>query len=176
MEQLLVISALGHDRPGIVNDLSRTILDAGGNINDSRMSVLGGEFAVILLVASPADKVAKLEECLQVLGQDKNLTINSRATHAREEKVEMVPWHIELVAIDHPGIVYKISSYLSEQQVNIQDLETRQYKAPHTGATMFSVDMDVAVPVSLGMNQFREQFVDFCDQLNLDASLEAIRQ
>jgi len=51
MEQLIVISALGTDRPGIVEALSRAVLDRKGNILDSRMTVLGGEFAVLMLIS-----------------------------------------------------------------------------------------------------------------------------
>ena len=46
----LVISALGRDRSGIVDELSKTILDHDCNLADSRMTVLGGEFAILLLI------------------------------------------------------------------------------------------------------------------------------
>ena len=52
MQPLIVISALGSDRPGIVHALSRQVLAYEGNILDSRMTVLGGEFAVLMLVAA----------------------------------------------------------------------------------------------------------------------------
>jgi len=55
MNKNLVISALGNDKPGIVNELSKTILDQGGNISESRMTVLGGEFAMMLLVTGSED-------------------------------------------------------------------------------------------------------------------------
>ncbi|HDO34642.1 MAG TPA: glycine cleavage system protein R, partial [Chromatiales bacterium] len=59
MNNLLVVSALGQDRPGIVNELSLAILNCGCNIEDSRMTVLGGEFAVILLVSGNWSTIAK---------------------------------------------------------------------------------------------------------------------
>ncbi|MGY8796920.1 MAG: ACT domain-containing protein [Woeseiales bacterium] len=34
MSQLIVLSALGTDRPGVVTDISRSILDCGGNIDE----------------------------------------------------------------------------------------------------------------------------------------------
>ena len=49
-DNYLVISAQGKDRPGIVNTLSKAALDSGCNITNSRMAVLGGEFALILLI------------------------------------------------------------------------------------------------------------------------------
>ena len=52
MDEQLVITALGDDRPGIVDELSNALFKHKLNIEDSRMSVLGGEFAVLLLVAA----------------------------------------------------------------------------------------------------------------------------
>ena len=80
MNTLLVISALGDDRPGIVNDLSTVILEYGCSIADSRMSVLGGEFAVILLVSGNWDSIAKLEGALPGLGNRLSLLITFKRT------------------------------------------------------------------------------------------------
>ena len=63
----LVISAVGADHPGLVNDLSRSILEYGCNIEDSRMTVLGGEFAAILLVEGKWNTLAKVENALPEL-------------------------------------------------------------------------------------------------------------
>ena len=61
MSSLIVISALGSDRPGIVEALSGAVLAREGNILDSRMTVLGGEFAVLMLVSGQEDALAQLE-------------------------------------------------------------------------------------------------------------------
>ncbi len=175
MDELLVISALGHDRPGIVNDLSRVILDSHGNIIDSRMSVLGGEFAVILLVSVTGAQMLTLEQNLSTLGQAKDLTITHRRTRAQDPLGSRLPYRIEVVAIDHPGIVYKITNYLSRLNINIQDLVTHRYPAPHTGTTMFSIDLRVAIPGDLAIKQFRQEFAAYCDDLNLDMTLETIK-
>lgn len=174
MEQLLVISALAHDRPGIVNELSHTILGCDGNIIDSRMSVLGGEFAIILLVSGVESSINQLESSLAKLGQNAELTIETRRTSSPELK-ERIPYHIEIVAIDHPGIVYQLTNYLSKLNINIQDLNTNRYAAAHTGTAMFAVDMHVTIPAELSIQQFRDDFVHFCDDLNLDVSMRAVK-
>ena len=77
--------------------------------------------------------------------------------------------------MDHPGIVHPITEFFSGKQINIEELETETYAAPHTGATMFSLQMTVAVPTGVAISHLRETFIDFCDELNLDASFEAAR-
>ena len=60
----LVLSALGADRSGIIDELSRAVLDCGCNILDSRMAVLGGDFALLLQVDGNWNTLAKLEDQL----------------------------------------------------------------------------------------------------------------
>jgi glycine cleavage system transcriptional repressor len=171
----LVISALGKDRPGIVNEFSRAILDCGGNIEDSRMAVLGGEFALMLLVSGAWNAVAKLEAQLKTLGAKLELTVVARATEARATRPNMLPYLVDVVSMDHPGIVHDIAEFFSTRAINIEDLSTWTYAAAHTGTPMFSLSMTVAVPAELPIGQLREEFTRFCDELNLDATLEPAR-
>ena len=46
----LIITAVGPDRPGIVGELTGHLHSAGGNILDSRMVNLRGQFAIVLLI------------------------------------------------------------------------------------------------------------------------------
>ena len=51
----LIISAVGSDRPGIISELSGIITTHGGNVEESRMSRLGSDFAIIMLVSVSTD-------------------------------------------------------------------------------------------------------------------------
>ena len=59
--------------------------------------------------------------------------------------------------------------------VDIAELSTRSYAAAHTGAPMFSVQLIVNVPSRLHIGVLREEFMDFCDHLNLDAIFEPVK-
>jgi len=171
----LVISALGEDRPGIVQELSRVILDAGCNIEDSRMTVLGGEFAVILLVSGNWNNIAKLESALGGAERRLGLTIVAKRTEARRPAADLLPYSVDVVALDHPGIVHHLAEFFSSRDINIEELSTATYAAAHTGTPMFSVHMTVNVPASVHIASLREEFMDFCDELNLDAVLEPVK-
>jgi len=82
MKQLIAISAVGSDRTGLVYDLTRVVADCGGNILESRMTALGNEFAVLMLVAGNWHTLAKLEGELAKLGESSGLAITSRRTGA----------------------------------------------------------------------------------------------
>lgn len=172
---LLVISALGEDRPGIVNELARLVSDTGCNIEDSRMTVLGGDFAVILLVDGRWNELAKLEAALPGLERRLGLTISAKRTRPARREGSLLPYSVEVVSIDHPGIVHQLANFFSSREINIRDMATTTYAAAHTGTPMFSVQITVDVPAAMHIARLREDFMDFCDQLNLDAIIEPVK-
>jgi glycine cleavage system transcriptional repressor len=168
----LVISAVGTDHPGLVNDLSRTILEHGCNIEDSRMTVLGGEFAAILLVEGKWNTLAKVENAIPELQRTLGLTIACKRTGERNRSESKVPYAVDVIAMDHPGIVNNLAGFFAERRINIEDMATHTYAAAHTGTPMFAVHMTVGIPAETHIATLREEFMDYCDGLNLDAVLE----
>ncbi len=175
MSTLLIISALGTDRPGLINDLSKAIADSGCNIQDSRMTVLGGEFALMMLIAGHWGAVAKLEDTLPALQKRLDLTLISRRTQTRTTPGNALPYSVEVIALDHPGIVSELAGFFSSRQINIHDMYTGSYAAAHTGTPMFSLNLTIEIPAGTHLSSLREQFLDFCDALNLDAVMEPIK-
>ncbi|MBF0471359.1 MAG: glycine cleavage system protein R [Gammaproteobacteria bacterium] len=171
--QFLVISALGSDRPGIVDELTRPIQETGGNILDSRMTVLGGEFAALLLVEGGWDTIARLEKILPKLTP--KLQVMTKRTEEQEEKESALPYIVNVVALDHPGIVNQLAAFFAKREINIYNLETDSYHAPHTGSLMFSANLTVSITASFSIVQLRSEFLEFCDSLNLDAIFEPMK-
>lgn len=175
MNKNLVISALGNDKPGIVNALSKAILDHGGNITESRMMVLGGEFAIMLLVTGSEECIASINSKLEEMGTNLGLTLIAKETQPQDTDNKRLPYQVIVVSMDHPGIVHDISDFLSRRDLNIEEIETKTYPAAHTGTPMFSLDMTISIPADSSVRNLRDEFIVFCDDLNLDASLESKR-
>lgn len=175
MSQLIVISAIGTDRRGAVQDLSQAILDSGGNILESRMTRLGREFAMLVLVEGNWHALGKLEQSLQKLEHDAGLSISLKQTEKAGAAAERLPYAIDVISLDQQGIVYELSRFLASRDVDITEVSTRSYAAAHTGAPMFAVQMNVGVPASLSIAQLREDFLELSDSLNLDAIIEPIK-
>jgi len=171
----LVISALGKDRAGIVDKFTKTILDDDCNIVDSRMTVLGGEFAILLMVEGNWNTLAKLEDALPREGEKLGLTVILKRTEGRQPGNKLLPYAIDVVAMDHPGIVHHLASFFSQRNINIEDLVTTSYAAAHTGTPMFAVHMSVGIPAESHIAGLRDEFLEFCDTMNLDAALEPIK-
>ena len=171
----LVISILGEDHPGIVNQVSKVILEHGCNIEDSRMTVLGGEFAAMLLVQGKWNTLAKVENALPELERQLGMTILSKRTGERATGKNLLPYAVDVISMDHPGIVNNLAGFFAERNINIEDMATSTYAAAHTGTPMFSVRMTVGIPSDLHIAMLREEFMDYCDSLNLDAVLEPLK-
>lgn len=173
MSQKLVITALGADRPGIVNELSNTLLTHDLNIEDSRMSVLGGEFAILLLVSGSEAAINSFLDNKQQAESALNMTLTAKTTETTAPVKTQVPYDVDVISIDHPGIVHKLASFFSDRDINIVDLETDRYAAPHTGTPMFSLHMTIGIPAEINIASLRDEFLNMCDELNLDAKLTA---
>lgn len=171
MTKQLVISALGEDRPGIVNELSDIILKLSLNIEDSRMSVLGGEFAIQLLVTGEDHAIETLQLETADIEKQLKLIIIAKPTHENRGDGKTVPYRVEVSSLDHQGIVHSITSFFSGRNINIVNLETERYPAPHTGSPMFALHMTIGVNADTSIAQLRDAFYQLCDEHNLDAEL-----
>ena len=175
MKQLLAISAIGSDRTGMVHDLTRTIADCGGNIIETRMSALGSEFVMSLLISGNWHALAKIETEVKRSGEAGLIAIQIHRTEPRPVRADMLPYSVDVVCLDQTGIVASLSGFFSARGVDIAELDTHSYAAVHTGAPMFSLRLVVNVPSRIHLGVLREEFMDFCDQLNLDAILEPVK-
>ena len=172
MEKFLAITAIGPNRAGLVRDISETVTSAGGNIQESRMMTLGAQFAVLMLVTGNWHAIEKIQETLPRLEESSDLTINLRTTIPKGQTAPAAPYNVDAIALDQKGIVFNLSSFFASRNLEIAELNTRRYNAPHTGAAMFAVQMTVNIPGATHLANLRDEFHEFCEECNLDAIIE----
>lgn len=141
----LAVTAIGRDRPGIVAAITSALLEAGGNVDDSQMSILHGHFAVMLIVSVPEDaSLESLESRLAEVGREFELggiTVSPVEGLGRGAG----PTHVLTVyGADQPGIVHETASALASLGVNITDLRTRRTGDPDS--PLYTLMVEVAVP------------------------------
>lgn len=171
MTTKLVISALGADRPGIVDEISNIINSHSLSIEDSRMTVLGGEFAILMLVSGEAEAIDALQTQVNEIEQSLQMRLLIKATTEPGNTDNTIPYAVEVAALDHPGIVNNIASFFSARNINIVNVLTESYSAPHTGSPMFALHMTIGIPADTNIAKLRDAFMTVCDELNLDAEL-----
>src|ERR1700728_3500221 len=114
MQKNFVLTLTGPDRIGIVDRMTGLLLDRGGNVETSRMARLGGEFAILMLVAMPEDRIAGLDvdlKALAALGYKVTTTPTDRAYSGT--RPDWLPYRIEVEGADDEGIIHEVARYLS---------------------------------------------------------------
>ncbi len=174
MSTYLVISAIGQDHPGIVDEVSAFIFAHQCNVEDSRMAVLGGDFALIMLVSGQQNDVKKLADHLPELQDKSALTIVSRsaASPATSRALPIVPYNLKAVGMDHTGIVHNIAHLLAGMDINVEAAETSTSHAPETDAPIFSMHMKLAAPANLHTDRIRSELTKLGQELNVDITIE----
>ena len=172
MDEHLVISALGSDKPGIISELSRFALEQQCNILDTRMTVLGEAFALLMMVSGNSEAIGQLKRALSGAAKDLGLTITLQNTQQKQQQDPALPYHVDVVAIDNPGIVHEITGFFSDRKINIEEMNTGTYSAAHTGTSMFSLTVEIKIPGSINISSLKDEFISFCDERNLDATIE----
>jgi peptide deformylase len=123
----VAVTAVGADRPGIAAAVATVLYEHGGNIEDSRMAILGGHFAMMLIVALPeAGDAAGLEAALAGPARTFDLIVAVRpVAEVSPEHAEGSPYIVTVYGADKPGIVARACETLAAHRVNITDLATR---------------------------------------------------
>lgn len=144
MHATLVMTLIGDDRPGLVSALAQTVHAHGGNWLESSMTRLAGEFAGLLRVHVPVERVAELQQALSSLGQ-RGLTVVVHSGHEAPSAGGTL-MSLEITAHDRPGIVSLIASEIAALKVNIEELQTGLRLEPHSGAPLFQARAALRLP------------------------------
>jgi len=177
MKTYFILSAIGKDRPGMVADVSEVIYENGGNIEDSSMNLLRNHFALLLLFSTEREEVnQKLSSSLKRLEWEKNLTVFYSPITLEEAhpitREETNRFKITTSGVDHAGIVFRVCRLLSDQRINIVDMETHRVLSAESGTPLFEMDIDIGVPQSISEQGLREDLHRLADELMIDLVLK----
>jgi glycine cleavage system transcriptional repressor len=169
----IVLTLTGPDRVGIVEEVTKELLDLGGNVQTSRMARLGGEFAILMLVAMPEERLGRVEDAFAHLtGQGYKLT-TGRTDRGPEARPAGSLYRIKVAGADHEGIIHEIAHGLSKRGISIESAETETSSAPLSAAPLFSMTAVVAVPDEAG-DEWRTEVREAGQQANVDVDVEQL--
>ena len=163
-----VLTATGHDRPGIVAAVTRVLLDHGVNIEDAEMAILRGHFAIMLVLSAPCEiGEAQLREELQAVGRELPLEAVTLSAVEQLAGGSPEPTHaITVYGADRPGIVHGVAEALARHEVNVVDLSTRIVGDD----PIYVMLLDVALPPSLDKAALDELLARVGQELGVDVS------
>jgi glycine cleavage system transcriptional repressor len=169
MNKNIVISLIGHDRVGLVEELTKIVVDLKGNIEASRMAHLGGEFAILMFIALPPESQANLNQKVKKLSDEGFKIIITETKHSDPSKYTgWLPYRIEVNGADHEGIIHKVSHQIAGFGINIESMETNVVKAPISGTPLFTLTAVIFVPPDQAHHNWSEKLQIVGDELNVD--------
>lgn len=178
MPNKFLLTAFSKDRPGIVADIAQVIYENGCSLEESEMANLAGEFAMIFLVSPlSGGNDAELEknlltECRR-LEREKGITAFIRPVTPVQESFmqDIYTKTIHVEGLDHAGIVYKVSRFLADNQINIRSLNSQVKSSPESGAAIYDMMLMVEIPVKTPMDIVEKGLNDVGDQLSVDITI-----
>ncbi|MFM8332297.1 MAG: glycine cleavage system protein R [Candidatus Methylumidiphilus sp.] len=173
----LVLTVAGEDRPDLIEELARTVRDCKCHILESRMTELGSEFAGHLLVDGNWNHIVKLENALEAMAVRYRMKIASlRTKEQRPTEENVIPYGVDVFASDQLDNIHELADFFTKRGIKILDLSTSRYPAPYSATPLFMARIIVKIPVNLRIVSLRDEFLEFCDQQNLDAILEPVKR
>jgi len=171
----VILTAIGPDQVGLVEKISEFISRRGCNIDDSKMAVFCGEFAVIILISGDSGSLFKISSEYRGIENETGLSIAIKTPSARKTAEFFLPYKLTATCMDHPGVVYQISGVLSSLGVNIESMETKTYSAPMSGTPLFQLEADVAVPARTNINSLRQRLEQLQRDENIDIEITPMK-
>jgi glycine cleavage system transcriptional repressor len=171
MEKRYIMTAFGKDRVGIVADLTGLLFESGCNLEDSTMTRLSDEFTVVLLFSGPGgDFENTLSQACRRLEIEKGINAFFRPVE-KEEPGPKAPFEkrtLRVEGFDQAGIVFKVSRFLADNNVNIANLDSERGYSPESGTAIYKMEIEIEVPTGVSMNDLDEGIREIGDALNVD--------
>jgi len=176
MRRWFALSAIGRDRPGIVADLAELIYECDCNLEDSSMTILGSEFAVLLLLSCEGEDVERrLTAGCKRLEWERRLTVFFRPLEGdgppRPAGVPGSPMECAVTGVDKAGIVARVARVLAGHGVNITALNTQSRPEPESGTPIYTMRIQMIVPRIVDRQALRVQLERVAAELRVDLTL-----
>ncbi len=173
MEKKFIMTVVGRDRPCIVARVSRIIYESGCNLEDSVMTRLAGEFVMMLLFSGRKELFEDhlMREC-RALEANEGIAASFRPIDGSNFGVEedYIDNILHVEGIDQAGIVYRISSFLAEKNINIVTLRSKLRHSPESGRAIYTMEIGVRIPEGAPLDEIDSGLAQLAGELNIDIS------
>jgi glycine cleavage system transcriptional repressor len=144
-DRSLAVTVVGNDRPGIVAAVTRSLYEAGCNLEDVTSTILRGHFSMVLIVRAPDDVSPEdLERRAVEASGELGLVVTVRPVDDLAAPVSPPTHVVSVYGSDKPGIVYRVADALAAGGVNITDLTSRVIGEDQT--PIYALMLEVALP------------------------------
>ncbi len=172
MTKNLVVTLVGKDEIGIVEKVTNIILKYHGNILESKMARLGGEFTMMLEIAVESAEMETLETTISKL-EDHGYKVFYKETEAPDSNKfdGWLPYEIVVSGADHKGIINNVTHQLAKNGMNIESIDTITKSAPMSGTRLFNMTAVVMAPPGKSIHSWAEEIDEVAHEMNVDIDI-----
>jgi len=170
----LVITALGVDRPGIVNTITRHVSSCGCNIEDSRLAMLGDEFTFIMFLSGSWNAITLIESTLPLKGAELELLIVMKRTNASSRPAMPSTVRVQVEVTDSPHIIERFTDLFYSHQMNIAELVSRTQPAEENQPPLLYIQITAHSPASQDASFIEQAFNKLCTELLAQGTISAV--
>ena len=176
MNQSVILTVVGSDRPGLTRAIADAVYAAGGNWLESHLARLGGKYVGSVLVELPGDRLAELEtaaRAIDAVGLTVAIVPASGEGVDRQRAGGGQPLDIEIVGQDRPGIVREVTTVLAGLDVNIEDFTTMIEGSAWSGAPLFRGRARLLLPAHQSTERVRAALEAISSEIMVDFGPQA---
>jgi len=172
----LAITALGNNQPRFLAEILPAIRDCKCSLVEIRSSRLAQSAAAYLLIQGNWNQIAKMENTLDAMQKRLEIKIHAIRPDQNSRIQDCVPYSLETISMDRDNVIESLITFLFDRGIEIEEVTGSSYQAPYVQTSVFSTKFVLLIPTEIHLLSLREEFLDFCDQLNIDAILEPIKR
>lgn len=172
----LAITLLGLNSKSFITELLLTISECNCTILEASCARLGKSCAAYLLIEGNWNHIARFENNLALLQEKLEFQAQTLRLDKQEKHQDGMPYALEVITLEQDETLQTIITFLTENKIIIQDFTASRYHTHYNQSLVFSAKLIIIIPKEAALLAIREQFMDFCDQLNIDAMLEPIKR
>ena len=172
----LTITVLGYTKSRFIDRILTAANDCQCSIIEMRANRLLACNAAYLLISGEWNQIAKLESLLDALEKKLEIKIHRLRPGSANGNAHYTPYSLETISLEHQNALQSITAFISGQNIIIEEISCSRYQDCYGHAELVTTRFILLIPQSIRILSLRDEFMEFCDQINVDAILEPIKR
>ena len=175
MQNNLIVNALAENSNENIQKFSKLVKSSKCEVSECQLRVMGQFLSAIYLFSGPWEAIAKIEDNLNKLENEENITIQKKRTDVEKIKNNYVVYAIDIIGPDETNIIFDIIDLMLTNSLVIKSMSSNSYKHSETTTNMFELHTIVYISLDSSIAGVRSEFTELCDQFNLDIIMEPLK-
>jgi glycine cleavage system transcriptional repressor len=168
----LIVNLFGPKELQLYTKLTELATDVNCSINQAQGQNLGTETVFSALITGHWGNIAKLETAIKSYAIDQGLVMGLKRSRSVSSEIQYLPYSVIVIALNKVGTIYNICNFFTTRKIVIELLQCETYRSNLTNTLMLSINLSISLPANTAIADLREQFILFCEDLNIDGILE----